>query len=60
MGEKDWCSVTLEKPEAAKLKAFLRKEKIKYEPSEYGEKIHFSVFVDSGELKKCSDFLESL
>lgn len=60
MNLRDWCSVVLENPEAQKLKAFLKKENIKYEPSEYGNKTHFSVYVNVSELKKCSDFLETL
>lgn len=58
--ERDWCSVTLEKPDADKFRVFLRGAEIKYEPSGYGNKTHFSVYVNLSELIKCSEFLESL
>ncbi len=60
MSYRDWCSVVLEEPEANKFRGFLRYKKIKYEPSGYGNKTHFSVFVNAKELKMCSDFLERL
>lgn len=56
----DWCSVTLDKPEAELFKVFLKQKGIRYYPSECGRGIYFSVYVSIGELMECNDFLDSI
>ena len=53
-------SVELNKEDAEKLKVFLKRKGIYYEPSSCYNLIHFEVKVDEEELKMVDDFLEAL
>lgn len=58
--EKKWLSINLDRAKADALRAFLKMAHIKYEASENWNLIHFEVFVDNDERKRCNEFLEVL
>lgn len=58
--EKKWLSINLDRVKADALRAFLKMAHIKYEASENWNLIHFEIFVDNDERKRCDEFLEVL
>ena len=55
-----YCNVELNKEDAEKLKVFLKRNGIYYEPSACYNLIHFEIKVDEAEFKMVDDFLEAL
>lgn len=57
---KHFYNVELNKEDAEKLKAYLKENKIYFEPSSCYNLIHFEIKVDTEELEKVNGFLEKL
>ena len=55
-----WKNVELEREDAEKLKVFLKRSKITYEPSECFNLIHFELYVNSFETQLVDEFLDRL
>ena len=55
-----WKNVELEKPDAEKLKVFLKRAGIKYEPSSAYNLIHFEVYLNRFETQLVNEFLDTL
>lgn len=53
-------TTVVSRAEWGKLRVFLKKNKIEYNPSEYGKDIHVQVWVDNDERKAVDDFLDTL
>ena len=57
---KNFYNVELKRDEAEKLKAYLKENKIYFEPSACYNLIHFEIKVNEEELKQVNGFLEKL
>lgn len=53
-----WKNIELKKEEAEKLKAFLKTNKITYEPSGCYDYIHFEILCNERETETINQFLE--
>ena len=55
-----WKNVELEKSEAEKLKAFLKRARIDYEPSSADNLVHFEIYLNRFETQLVNEFLDTL